>query len=277
MLRDPKGRSMFRSIHPIKTDRGSGLAVTGPFALHQIYSVTQDSGIAFVEATGDENPIHREGDIVPGAMTCARAVSCLESLIPNCSIDWLKVKFRAIAKYDRPMRQQLHVGFSAHQRMTAQVRISQNGKDVAEGCIKGTIKPEMKRPNIRKRRVNKEQLACVEKYFWSLRMHPDVFLMSGGEPNFAYPKGFLASLPSGEMVRQFSGEGGILSSLELKFQDGAPLAITGMNCPNVSLQETKSRPSFSKILTWIKSGMEEYCKGFALVFMPNVKVAAPKG
>ena len=76
------------------------------------------------------------------------------------------------------------------------------------------------------------------------------------------------------MVRQLSGKGGLLSSLELAFPEGPAPGITGAGAPEVSLKTAKARPAFSKVLTWIKSGVEEHCKGFALVFKPSPTILA---
>lgn len=269
VLRDPRGRSIFRSLVPLRTAQGAGLGITGPFSLHVLFTVARDDGVAFVESTGDENPIHREGDVVPGAMTCARAVAMIESLFPSLGIDRLGVKFRSVARYGRSMRQQLHIAWQDGPMLRARLTVEQEGRLVAEGILSGRIHAEILRPNVGKWRVNKDELRRVEEFFRALRIAPDSYLRAGGEPNFAYPRGFLASLPSGEMVRQLSGAGGYLSSLDLTFPAGPPPGIVGSGGPEVSLKSAKARPSFSKVLTWIKSGVEEHCKGFALVFSPQ--------
>ena len=285
LLRDPRGRSIFRSLHQLPAvpgthgkgaprARGAGIGVTGPFLMHQLFVVRREHGVGFVTTTGDDNPIHREGDVVPGAMTVARASASLEALCPQLGIRRLGFKFRAIARYDRPIRQQLAISFPSGDRLEAKVRIDQEGQDVAEGFISARIHPTVQRPNVGKWRVNKEELRRVEEFFRSLAITPELFLRAGDELNYAYPRGFLASLPSGAMVRQLSGEGGLLSSLELGFPEGPPPGITGSGCPEVSLEKAKSRPSFWKVLTWVRHGVDEHCRGFALVFSPKATAEA---
>ncbi|HAK96823.1 MAG TPA: hypothetical protein DCM87_17990 [Planctomycetes bacterium] len=274
LLRDPRGRSMYRSLHPVQGQEGPGFAVTGSFSLHQVFAVEKEEGIAFVDATGDANPIHRQGDVVSGAMTAARAVAGLEALFPALGVTRLNIKFRAVAAYGRRMRQQLALSFRGYEGFEARLRIEQEGRDVAEGVIAGKIGGEILRPNVGKWRVNKDELKRVEQFFRALKIAPELYLRAGGEPNFGYPRAFLASLPSGEMVRRLSGEGGFLTNLDLTFPEGVAPGITGAGLPEVGLKPAKARPSFAKVLTWIKSGVEEYCKGFALVFRPDVREPA---
>ena len=205
LLRDPRGRSVYRSLLPVSGPEGPAFAVTGSFALHQVFEVEKEDGIAFVDATGDTNPIHRQGDVVAGAMTAARAAAGLEALFPALGITRLNIKFRAVAAYGRRMRQQLAVSFRGGEDFEARLRIEQEGRDVAEGVIAGKIAPEIQRPNVGKWRVNKAELRRVEQFFRALKIAPDLYLRAGGEPNLGYPRAFLASLPSGEMVRRLSG------------------------------------------------------------------------
>jgi len=279
LLRDPRGKSIFRSLHHLGASRGSGgkgapsrpagIAVTGPFLLHQMFTVTREQGISFVTATGDENPIHREGDVVPGAMTGARAVSSLEALFPRLGVTRVRIKFTAVARYGRPMRQQIVVSFRERGVLEARMRIEQEGVCVAEGQVAARIFDSVPRPGVGKWRVNKEELKRVEEFFRSLGIAPDLYLRAESGFNYSYPRGFLASLPSGEMVRQLSGEGGYLTTLDLGFPEGPPPGITGAGRPEVSLETARRRPSFWKIVTRIRQGLEEHCKGFALVFSPS--------
>jgi hypothetical protein len=280
LLRDPKGKSVFRSLHrlPALSEpggkgtgavRGPGIGITGPFVMHHLFAVSKEQGLAFVTATGDENPIHREGDVIPGAMTTARAVSSLEALFPCLGVSRLRMKFRSIARYGVPMRQQMALSFRENGTVDVSVRIDQGAHEVVEGLVTGKIHSRIQRPNVGKWRVNREELMQVEAFFRSLAIVPDLYLRAGNELNYAYPRGYLAALPSGEMVRQLSGAGGLLTSLELSFPEGPPPGITGSGRPEVGLQTAKTRPSFWKILTWIKHGLDEHCTGFALVFAPK--------
>ncbi len=283
LLRDPRGRSIYRSLHEVTEKvisrrkgtlrtREAGIAISGPFLLRQAFRVTKEQGLAFVNATGDENPIHREDDVVAGAMTGARAVSSLEALFPRLGISRLRVKFRSVARYGLLTRQHMSISFRGSGAVEIKVRIEQEGKEVAEGVVLGSLQPQIQRASVGKWRVNRDELRRVEEYFASLAIAPDLYLNAGNDRNYSYPRGYLASLPSGEMVRQLSGEGGFLTSLDLTFPEGPPPAITGSGRPEVSLETAKSRPTFWKILTLIKHNLEEHCKGFALVFTPTASL-----
>ena len=83
---------------------------------------------------------------------------------------------------------------------------------------------------------------------------------------YGYPRAFLASLPSGEMVRQ-SGTPGLLNGLNLQFPEPGIPALNLERPPTVEVAPVRPRNSFRKVLANVASGMVTYCTGYATVLM----------
>ena len=79
------------------------------------------------------------------------------------------------------------------------------------------------------------------------------------------PLAFIASLPSGEIVKRMSGQGGMLNILEFNFQEHKKIPLIGPDPPHVVLQQGKPRKAFNRILADIIDGVVTYCKGSAVV------------
>jgi len=106
-----------------------------------------------------------------------------------------------------------------------------------------------------------EEVARVRAFLWSLRIDPALYFERAGP---VYPRAYLAALPSGEMVRQFSGEGGFLNGLDLEFPGEASLGADTL--PTVELEgANRPRKTFHKILARIVEGVRTCCSGFAMV------------
>ncbi|MHC4780811.1 MAG: hypothetical protein ACYTFG_19750, partial [Planctomycetota bacterium] len=69
------------------------------FLIVQEYKIRKDAAIRFLEVTRDENPIHIQGEIAPGAMTLAKTLLPLEVLFDGFSIDKVKAKFTGASFY----------------------------------------------------------------------------------------------------------------------------------------------------------------------------------
>jgi hypothetical protein len=269
ILRDPRGRSFLPSLVPCDGGEGPALQAVGPFLIHQVYRVTRDEGIRFVDATGDENPIHREGDVIPGAMTGAKGLASLEILFPRLAVRGARFKFRGIGRYDKPLRNQLSWRPGEDGTVSVDVRTTCEGRLIAEGIVTGEILAEPPAVNVRPRRTVRAQAQKIESFLDAMRIEPGAFLTRDGKPYLAYPRAFLLSLPSGEMVRRFEGSGGILSVLDLEFSDAAPIPLEGGRLLEVVLDWKRAGRSFSKIVTCIRDGIQERCRGFALVLAPG--------
>ena len=241
-----------------------GLYFGETFNLFLSYRVRPSQGRRFVEATGDENPIHREGNIVPGAMTVSKVLLPLEVLVPTLRVERLRVQFRRPATYGEPAR----TCFSwreEERRVSIQARVFQPGGLMARCQLQGTLAEEP--PPVRAPLLHSGGIKRVRSYFHALQIDSRAFLDRRGKPNYVYPRAFIASLPSGEMVRSMSGHGGILNSLRLDFSQTRQMSIGRR--PEVLLEPSRFRTTFRKIVTRITEGLETYCHGFALVHPPT--------
>jgi acyl dehydratase len=275
VLRDARGRGARPALAVLKasnsadfTARAPRLQVRGPFSVLQRFAVRPAQGHLFAGATRDDNPIHVDGDVVPGAMTSARLLLLPELLLPGFVAERLRVKFSAPSRYDVSTVHQFRFipVFDATRNdtlvgMEISFNASQNGQTVASGSFRGSVGAPA--------RENAENAVAppaeVEAFLRSLDVDGDAYLRHAGD---AYPRAFLASLPSGEMVRQLRGEGGLLNVLNLSFTEGDGIPLRGGDRPEVEI-ERSLRPgsSFSKVLTRVVQGVRTYCQGFAMVFL----------
>jgi hypothetical protein len=238
-LRDPRARTNSPSL--VLGQKGT-LEVRGPFQVRRTAHATKARGKLFVVATGDANPIHTDGFVVPGAWTASQIVAPLEVLFPRLQVTALRVSFTGIAWYESPVRVTLRVTPDGDNR---------------------TVLPEVKCLELAERKVDTAWLERVESFFRSLGIAPTSYLDKPEGRDLSYPYAFLASLPSGEMVERLSGQGGILNRLTLEF-DAAKLPIAGP--PEVSLElPERLRKSFNKIVTRIKEGVLTAVRGSALI------------
>ena len=84
----------------------------------------------------------------------------------------------------------------------------------------------------------------------------------------SYPFAYVASLPSGALVRTLKGDGGILGSLKLSFLAEEKRAIRGPG-PEVTVEPRRWRKAWGRIATAIKEGVTTYLLGSALVARPT--------
>ena len=217
-----------------------------------------------MEATGDENPIHREGNLVPGAMTIAKILLPIEVLVPTFRTERLRIQFKRPAFYGEASR----VCFSWREEdggVQIQAKVFDPSGLLARCSIHGSLggEPPPTRPPL----LHPARIERVRSFFHSLRVNSRVFLEQAGRPNYVYPLAFMASLPSGEMVRALRGHGGMLNSLRLDFGQAGRMPIGRK--PEVLLEPSRLRTTFRKIVTRITEGLETYCHGFALVLPPS--------
>jgi len=259
-LRDPKARTNNPSL--VLGENGT-LEVRGPFQVRRTALATKGRGRLFVVATGDPNPIHTDGFVVPGAWTASQMVAPLEVLFPRLQLTSLRVSFTGIAWYEQPVRVTLRVTPEPENRIKVDAVAFQGDREIATGTIGGEVLPVVPRVEVAERKVDTAWLARVETFFRSLGIAPASYLEKPEGRDLSYPYAFLASLPSGEMVERLSGQGGILNRLTLEF-DAARLPIAGP--PEVSLElPERLRKSFNKIVTRIKEGVLTAVRGSALI------------
>lgn len=259
-LRDPRGRagspSLRRGASPLE------LVVTGPFQLRRTVIPTRERGITFVDATGDPNTLHKEGEVVPGAFTAAQIVAPIEVLLPRVALSSLRVSFTGVAWYGRALRIVTHI-VPHDGKVSLEARAFQGDRLVASGEAEGVVREDEPRCELAPKKTDEAWLGRVRAFFRSLGIVPAAYLEKADGPDSSYPYAFVASLPSGSMVERLSGQGGILNRLTLEFDEGK-LPIAGP--PEVSLElPARLRSSFNKILTKIKEGVLTAARGAALV------------
>lgn len=274
VLRDPRAATRMRSIAPT----GDGVQISGPFDVRRHVVVTRQRGVGFADATGDPNPIHRDGEVVPGAFLAAQAVSTLEVLLPRLRLESLRVSFLGVCWYGRATRLTLRCtptvspggGDAPEQARTGaapglrvELKGYQDEREVTTGVIEGRLEANEPVLDLPLHRVDTQWLGRVLEFYDALGIDPQAHLQKERGPDLSYPIAFLASLPSGSMVQRFQGEGGVLNRLTLEF-DRARLPLVGP--PEVSLElPQRLRQSFTKILTAVKEGVQTAIRGTALV------------
>lgn len=278
-----------------------GILVYGPFAILQRFSVFPEEGRAFVETSGDENPIHVEDSVIPGAMTAARFLLVPEILFEGLATANLKVKFRAFARYDRPSVNVFSVrprvrsvedpeagGVRREPELAIAAKCYQLGTLIAEAAIVARFEPPRPTGPVSSgegspARTSDPALEArataasppeplVRAFLASVRVDPERYLRLLG---FRYPRAFLAALPSGAMVRR-GGAGGLLNVLDLEFPWEAP-PLSSAAPPVAEVEAARPRSAFRKVLARVGDGIRTYCKGTATVLLDLVRGAASRG
>jgi len=258
-LRDPRGRTRRPSLAPVP---GTGdFEVWGDFTILQSFSISPSEGKAFVESSGDPNPIHVEDSVVPGAMTAARFLLVPEILIKGLAVRGLRVKFRAFSWYNRPSVNVYSVSLKKDGNLGVQLKSYQQGVLVAEGAISGSLGDPAPHGGTRRRVSASESAEVIRSFLRSVRVDPEGCFASLGAD---YPRAFLAALPPGEMVKM-GGAGGLLNVLDLEFPDSSLPQIEQDPLPTAQVERTRPRNSFQKILAKVGSGIKTYCRGYATV------------
>jgi hypothetical protein len=275
VLRDARGRSRRPALERFEGARAAAgtfdplwerawLAVRGPFTILQRFTITAEEGRAFVESSGDSNPIHREDSIVPGAMTAARFLLLPEILLPGLAAKGVRVKFRAFSHYGLPTTN-VYACRPEVDGLSIQVKSYQRGTLTAEASVttgwSGNEKGPLPEPAVI--RPADAELAVIRAFLESLKIVPERCLEMLG---FDYPRAFLASLPSGEMVRM-GGEGGLLNVLDLEFAGSALPSLAGDPVPVAEVRPSRPRASFRKVLATVGTGVKTYCTGYATVLV----------
>lgn len=293
LLRDARalGQNPSLRVHPETGD----LFVFGTFTMLQRFTILPEEGRDFVETSGDENPIHTEDSVVPGAMTAARFLLAPEILLQGLAAMSLKVKFRAFARYDRPsvnvfvirpVSPSAGVGGGPGETPGPHLSISAKCYQLGTLIADATILARFESPSGAQdagagiEAIESESAAsaagaippepAVRKFLASVRVDPDRYLKLLG---FRYPRAFLAALPSGAMVRR-GGSGGLLNVLDLEFGPSAAPSLLSQSPPVAEVESGRPRSSFRKVLARVSDGIRTYCKGTATVLLAMVRGAA---
>ncbi|MBI4586985.1 MAG: hypothetical protein HY717_23480 [Planctomycetes bacterium] len=262
-LRDPRGRGPRPGLLPERHRGCLELRAAGPFVAIQRYTVTPEEGRLFTRACRDDNSIHSLGNVIPGAMTAARILLLPEVLFAGGSVQSLRFRFRALARYGAVLTNLYQFQPSGSEKgFEATINTWQEGVHVAEGRIRLKIPEAEVPPGLASLPAAHPERTALTLFFHSLRFEAEAFFELAG---LVYPCAYLAALPSGEMVRSFSGEGGLLNSLELEFPQKLPI-VSAAPPPVVQVQRSsKVRLAFTKVWTCLLSGLETIGKGFAMV------------
>lgn len=263
-LRDVKAYSSRPGL--VFEKQKSTVSIRDKFTLRHEYVVNKESANQFVKITGDDNFIHRDCDIMPGAMTVSKIVSPLEILIPNIEIEDISIKFVNFSFYGRKTRNVFFWRSVAPDHIVVDISTYQSQGVVAKTTVTAEIKSDSHNlPVIKEKRVNKANLATVCNYFDSLGIKSRAYFQKDGYMDYTYPVGFLASLPSAEIVSTLGGQGGMINVLKMHFKDYGRVPINGKSQIKVKLERTKKRTSFNKIIANISKGVETYCNGLVIV------------
>ena len=257
VLRDPRARTR----RPGLIQGARALTVNGPFSIRRQLVVTRARGVRFADATGDPNPIHREGEVVPGAFVAAQIVSAAEILLPRLRLDRLRVSFTDVCWYDRPLRLTLR-GEPTDDGIVFHSTVWQDRREVASATLAGCVLETVPRLELPLAKVDAAWLLRVVEFYGALGIDAERYFHKEAGPDLSYPTAFLASLPSGSMVERFSGEGGLLNRLTLEFD--AKLPLKGPPVVSIEMPD-KLRASFNRILTLVKAGVTTAVQGTALV------------
>lgn len=236
------------------------------FILHQEYKIKKESGKRFVEATRDDNFIHRDCDIISGALTASKIIAPLEILIPDLEISDVHVKFIDFSHYDRKTHNVFFWKSVNPEYIYIEVATFQGDKTVAKTMLIGRLRDNLSNIVMVKRKdVNWNSLARVNRYFESLGIESEAYFQKEEYRDYTYPLGFIASLPSAEIVHKMSGQGGMINVLRMSFGGCKRIPITGKAGIEVRLERPKLRGTFNKIVAKIANGMEIYYNGLAIV------------
>ncbi len=262
-LRDPRGRSPHPHILHEGLPGSRRLILEGDVLIRHDYRIPPEDGHRFVAATNDPNPIHRAGDVVPGAMTLARALLPLEALLEGLALRSVHVKFTRIARYGLPLSSRGRLSFPEPGRARFEAVSFQGGESVAEISAQGEIRIPP-RPVPRPDGAD-ETLSRISEFLQSLHLPPRTWFEPASGPRYAFPAAYLVSMPSGTYVRNLEGEGGIINALTLEFDGEVPVPVTAIGAPAVECVKEPPKRSFHRVLTKILGGVMTLAKGFAIL------------
>lgn len=266
-FRDAKARTSHPGlVLQNDSDNERWLSVWDKFLIKHEYRIPKQNGERFVDVTNDNNVIHRKGNIVPGAMTVSKIILPLEVLVSELEISSVNIKFTGSAYYGERTCNLFLWQFVSNDYIQIEVKTYQRDNVIATTIILGRLRKTNKQiKEIDQSMVNKECFARVRAYFDSLGIQSDFYVQKEGYRDYTYPLAYIASLPSGEIVNQLSGQGGMINILRMDFGSYERIPITGDKGPEVKLARAKKRSTFNKVMTEIAEGLVTYYRGLAIV------------
>lgn len=266
-FRDAKARTPHPALKVDNNDCGeSSLHVFDKFLIKHEYRISKQDGERFVDVTNDNNLIHRQGNIVPGAMTVSKMILPLEILFSEVEISSVNIKFTGSAFYEERTCSLFMWQFVSKDYVQIAVKTYQQERVIATTIILGRLKMADKQvKEIEESLVNKKCLTRVQEYFDTLGIKSDFYINKDSYKDYTYPLAYIASLPSAEIVNQLSGQGGMINILRMDFGNYERIPITGDKGPEVKLARARKRNTFNKIMTEVAEGLVTYYKGLAIV------------
>jgi hypothetical protein len=265
-FRDVKALSPLPSLWLQKNGLDNRIHVRDKFTIKHEYIVPKSLGRKFVEVTHDKNNIHRNGNIVPGAITMSKVLLPLEVLIPDLIISKVNIKFTGIARYGERILNMFSWQFVSHDYIQIEVKTYQAQKSIAKTILLGRLRPsKSKIVKVSEEAVNRKHLAVVKGYFDALQIHHEEYIQKEDYMDYTYPLAYIASLPSAEIVNRMHGQGGMINILKMDFGTMPRIPITGETGPGVKLQRQRERNTFNKIITEIVEGLVTHYRGLAIV------------
>ena len=264
-LRDPRALSPRPALIPTDIAGRREFLILRDFQIRYEYVISRQEGDLFQEITKDPNAIHKTRNVVSGAMTAAKMLLPIEVLLPFVRINSAKFRFRAPSFYGE--RTVSSVWWRSESEGSARLEVSviQGQQVVATGTITGVVADAAEVPAVLESSVDKNQLATVAAFMQSLGIDGRFYFEKNGYRDFTYPVAYVAALPSGEMVKQFKGDGGMITSLLLDMSEQRKIPIVSQKGPEVRLRFDRLRKAFSRIFTDIFDGVVTHVRGWAVV------------
>lgn len=271
MLRDPSGGRGSRGPRAraeVGPEGVPSLVLGGrPVVLRTSFRVAKEDGIRFADVTGDDNPIHREGEVIPGALTVSRIVLPLEIMLPHESIQKLEATFTGVARYGYRTCVNGRLWAEDDATLHYEAWLSQGDARVATLRARLVHTGPGEPVAVSLRRDVRRELDRARAFLRSCRVRPSSYFRKPWGMDLSYPTAFLAALPSGELVRQFQGaSGGLLNRLTLEFDPGRKVALASKELPEAAVElRSPLRKTFNRVATMIRAGLVTFGRGTALV------------
>lgn len=249
-FRDAKARTRSPSLKFGETANGEErIYAYDRFLMHHDYVIQDTLGKKFVEITNDKNEIHREGNVVPGAMTASKIILPLEILIPELEISNINVKFTNTSVYGEKTKNLFSFRFTSPFHVHVEVSTIQMQKTVAKTVIMGKISTDTRaKTTINEEDVNETNLNLLRQYFDTLAIESEAYIQKDGYRDYTYPLSYISALPSAEIVKQMEGEGGMINVLRMNFGSVDRIPIIDARGPRLSWQELVKGPPLIRLL-----------------------------
>jgi len=263
-LRDPRRGTRYACLVKARDTERPIQLVHGSFIIRYDYTVSREQGVRFVEVTGDTNRIHRDSDIVAGALTASKILCPLEILCPEFEALSATFKFVGFSRYGKRVGSTLMCKASYEGKMNVTAVAYQDRRPIVKAEVAGDIAKTLPPSVADQPPLNEAALDTLRAYFESLGVDAAGYFDRVEYMDYTYPLAYLASLPSGELVRMLSGQGGTLNVLKLE-RHGARMPIIEGRTPQVTLRQTRQKTGFNRILVEIAQGGTGYCRGSVIV------------